>query len=149
MHELAEEILFRNYKYGKKVFAFFSPVGGEGVTYVCQKVVRAIEQQRKIGIVTVGAAEECNGGMEGLLAAAIEHNDLVLVDSSGFLKTPGPISLLTKYEYAFLVIRAGRTRRALVKETMERLKAHELVIAGTILNGTTRIIPNFVYRLFS
>ncbi len=150
MIELSEEILLLSHKHKKKCFAFFSPAGGEGVTYICHKLASILSSHKNTAIFCAQqhpGGDTCDEGQ--CLDTILQNSDIVLVDSSGFLRSPGNPENFDFYDCGVLVIKAGVTRRELAKETLKRLKRHEIRIIGTVLNNSKRVIPNFVYRIIS
>jgi cellulose biosynthesis protein BcsQ len=74
--------------------------------------------------------------------------DIVLVDSSAILHSPGLYSILSVVDSIILVVASNNTRKPVIADTIRGLQGHGGNIIGTILNKRKFYIPQWIYKRF-
>lgn len=93
----------------------------------------------------VGASELLGSRpMAELIRSASEQFDITLLDSPPVLLAPDASVIAARSDGTLLVLRAGRTRRALVQDALQQLAAVGARIVGAVLNDADAKTP--LYR---
>lgn len=83
----------------------------------------------------VGPSELLGGPrMAAVLAASAERFDIVVFDTPPVLHAPDAPVIATRADAAFLVVRAGKTDRALAQDALQQLAAVGTNVIGAVLN---------------
>ena len=149
MQKLADIIQLQYYKNEKRVFSFFSPSSDKDSNYVCNEVKNILQQSFKIQYYDT---EELLSVYENKDVKLVnfdesDDNEIVLVNAGGIFTGQMPLMYFKYFAAGILVIRAGHTRKALVKEAIDWLKQYDVELIGTVLCDVKRVIPNFIYRM--
>ena len=83
--------------------------------------------------------------MKDLLSAARARFGYVVIDGPPFTVSPEGIQLGRLCDGVVLVIRAGHTRRQLLRRALELLDEAGATVLGTVLNRRRYYIPQFIY----
>ncbi len=156
INRLAEEILIDHARKKNQVYLITSALDGEGVTYVCDKLVAAMHNLSpgKVHLIRVPKHElgQPEFGVPAEMHRAEFFNelkssfDVILIDASGLLNRGRAVPFLAECSVCVLVTRAGKTRRGQIKETTDMLKRYNIPIIGAVLNGVERVIPQSLYN---
>lgn len=83
--------------------------------------------------------------MKGLMQQAKDQYDVVLIDSAPLGKVKDATVLSAFTDGVILVANERKTRRQVVKDTLDSMKARKANILGGILNDRTFAIPKVIY----
>lgn len=149
--ELAQEILQDHRKDNHRVYLLTSAMHGEGVSFVTTMLQRELRHLHDGEIIVLQPSVHCENRADDPLrktvCEAIAKDDaIVLIDASGVLDSSSPTGYLDICDACILVVRAGRTRRAVVIEVVQRIIRHGLPVIGAVLNGEIKVIPDFIYK---
>ena len=84
--------------------------------------------------------------LDAFLKEAAEAYDYVLIDSAAILEAPETPIIGARSDGVVLIIRAGRTRREVIKRAVVMVEKLGGTFVGTVLNRKKYHIPEFIYR---
>lgn len=87
-----------------------------------------------------------SGRMNALFDKLSEHYDYILIDTSAILETPETPIIGSRVAGTVLIVRAGRTKREVVKRAIMMVEKLNGRFIGTVLNRKRYYIPDFIYR---
>ena len=87
-----------------------------------------------------------SGEMLRTLDRLKELSDIVVIDSSPLLAVPDAVSLLPVVDGVLLVVRLGRTRSDLFRETLGQIRQAHAHLLGVVVTGTRRSDPYYAGR---
>lgn len=69
-----------------------------------------------------------------------------LLDAAPVLSAPETARLAASVDGVVLVVRAGRTKREIIQQSLDRLGKHGARVLGVVMNRQQYVIPQFIYR---
>lgn len=119
-----------------------------------QKDIKDVLQRTKSGMdfIAAGVTKKNpvtlleSAKMKKLIEQATDEYEIVLVNSSAMNLYKDSVILSKMVDATTLTINEGKTRRQVIKDSCEQLKAADANIKGVILNNRTFPIPGFIYN---
>lgn len=81
-----------------------------------------------------------------LLEAARRRYDTILVDAPPVVGSPETPPLSSFVDGVVIVIQCGRTKREVVRRSLNMIEQFEGKVIGLVLNRKKYFIPDFIYR---